>query len=240
MNMASWKILIADDEKEARELLLHYLDDHQYILQVKESRDGESTLKMLQEFQPDILFLDIKMPEITGLEVLQKRTPSALPAIIFTTAFDEYALPAFDNAAIDYLLKPFEKERFDKALQRAMDYVQLVKNKKDDKYPLHIPVTTGSRTQLIPVDHVQYFQADGAYVQVITENKNYLITESVYELEEMLDPAHFARVHRSVIVNLGCIKSIRSLLNGDHMLLLKNGKEIRASRTYKDKIKALK
>jgi two-component system LytT family response regulator len=234
------KILIADDEKEARELLLHYLHEHQKNLHVKESADGDATLQMLQQFQPDILFLDIKMPQITGLEVLQRRAQSILPAIIFTTAYDEYALPAFDHAAIDYLLKPFEKERFNKALQRAMEYVQLVRNKNGDNYSLQIPVKTGSRTQLIPVNEVQYFQAEGAYVQMVAANKSYLITESMYELETALNPSMFIRIHRSVIVNINCIKNIRSLLNGDHMLFLKNGNEIRASRTYKDKIKLLK
>jgi two-component system LytT family response regulator len=233
------KILIADDEKEARELLLYYLHEHQN-LQLKECADGEATLQTLRQFQPDILFLDIKMPEISGLDVLQRKPQSILPAIIFTTAYDEYALPAFEHAATDYLLKPFEKERFDKALHRAMDYVQLIKNKKEGNHSLHIPVKTGSRTDLIPVENVQYFQAEGSYVQVVTENKNYLINESMYELDTSLDPSLFVRVHRSIIVNINYINSIQSLLNGDHMLLLKNGKKIRASRTYKDKIKALR
>jgi two-component system LytT family response regulator len=234
-----WKILIADDEKEARELLRHFLHADSN-LQIKECADGDTTLKILQEFQPDILFLDIKMPEISGLEVLQKKKQTALPAVIFTTAYDEYALPAFDYEAIDYLLKPFEKERFNKALNRAMEYVELVKNKKEGEYAIHIPVKSGSRTYLVPVGEIQYFHAVGAYVQVVTENKTHLIAESMYELETELNPSKFARVHRSVIVNINFIKSIQSLLNGDHLMQLINGKEIRASRTYRDKIKSLK
>jgi two-component system, LytTR family, response regulator len=176
------------------------------------------------------------MPELTGIEVLQKRQQALLPAIIFTTAFDNYALPAFDCEAIDYLLKPFERERFDKAFKRAMDYVAFIKNKTKKNFLLHISVKTGSRTDLIPVDDIQYFQPEGAYVQAMTENKTYLIPDSMYDLEAALDPSQFSRVHRSVIVNIKSIKSIRSLLNGDHMLILNNGKEIRASRTYKEKL----
>nr|MBA3674941.1 response regulator [Chitinophagaceae bacterium] len=133
------KILIADDEQEARELILHYLQDVNNN-ELIETADGTSTLRALQNFQPDILFLDIKMPELSGIEVLQQREASALPAVIFTTAYDEYALPAFDYDAVDYLLKPFEKERFQKAYNRAIDYVLWVRNKKTINYRENIAV----------------------------------------------------------------------------------------------------
>ncbi len=231
------KILIADDEKEARELLLHYLQE--WKAEIKEAADGSSTLELLNNFHPDILFLDIKMPELSGIEVLQKKKETALPAIIFTTAYDEYALPAFDYEATDYLLKPFEKERFDKAMKRATDYVESAKNKKH-QFLSQLPVKTGSKTELVNVDEVFYFQAEGVYVQVVTAGKTFLIAGTIYELESQLDPAKFTRVHRSVIVQANAIKSIRSLLNGDHILILKNGSEIRASRTYREKIKEWK
>ncbi|HYF31746.1 MAG TPA: LytTR family DNA-binding domain-containing protein [Chitinophagaceae bacterium] len=230
------KVLIADDEKEARELLIYYLDNCRQEMQLAECADGKCTLKALQDFKPDILFLDIKMPELTGIEVLQHKKPGPLPAVIFTTAYDEFALPAFDLEAVDYLLKPFEKERFEKALKRAMDYVQFAGG-PGGNYLTQLPGKTGSRTDLIPINDIQYFQAEGSYVQVVTDTKTYLIPQPIYELESGLDPSRFARVHRSVIVNIGCIKSIQSLLNGDHMLTLANGKKIRASRTYKEKIK---
>jgi two-component system, LytTR family, response regulator len=234
------KILIADDEKEARELLVFYLNGLKHELQLMECADGKSTLESLQRFQPDIVFLDIKMPELSGIQVLQSKELSALPAVIFTTAYDEYALPAFDLQAVDYLLKPFEKERFDKALKRAMDYVQFAKTTTQGSYLSHLAGKTGSRTDLIPINDIQYFQAEGAYVQVITNTKTYLIPQPIYELESGLNPAQFTRVHRSVIVNISFIKSIQSLLNGDHELMLINGKKIRASRTYKEKIRSWK
>ena len=233
------KILIADDEKEARELLLHYLREVKNIL-VKECADGQTALQLIEEFQPHILFLDIKMPSLDGMEVMQQKTSSDLPAVIFTTAYDKYALPAFDYEVLDYLLKPFEKQRFERALKRAMDYVDFVHSKKTTQYISQLPVKTGGRTELVDVDDILYFQAEGAYVQVFALNKNWLITEPIYELETLLDPQKFARVHRSVIVQVNAVRSIQSLLNGDHILLLKNGKEIRASRTYKEKIKKWK
>jgi len=232
------KILIADDEQEARELILHYLQDANDN-ELIETADGTSTLRALQNFQPDILFLDIKMPELSGIEVLQQREDSALPALIFTTAYDEYALPAFDYDAVDYLLKPFEKERFQKAYNRAIDYVLWVKNKKTINYRENIAVKSGSKIDLVAVGSIEYFQAEGAYVEVCSENKIWLIADPVYELEATLNPSHFIRVHRSIIVNIHCIKSIQSLLNGDHFLLLKSGKKIRASRTYRENIKKI-
>lgn len=234
------RILIADDEREARELLLYYLDDLKNEAILAECADGKSTLEALQSFKPDILFLDIKMPELSGMEVLQRKESAALPAVILTTAYDEYALPAFDLEAVDYLLKPFEKERFERALKRAMDYVEFTKKKKAETYLTQLAGKFGSRTDLIPVNEVLYFQAEGSYVQIVTPSKTYLLTQPIYELESSLDPSQFTRVHRSVIVNISCIKSIQSLLNGDHELVLANGKKIRASRTYKEKIKGWK
>ena len=237
--MQPTKVIIADDEKEARELLLHYLPRWK-SLEVKECADGRAVLNALQEFQPDILFLDIKMPELSGMEVLQQKNRTLLPAVIFTTAFDEYALSAFDYEVLDYLLKPFERERFDKAWKRATDYVAFVKNKTTQNWLIQLPIKTGAKTELVNMDEIVCFRAEGSYVQVITADKTYLITEPIYKLESLVDPSKFARVHRSIIVQINAIKTIQSLLNGDHILILKNGKEIRASRTYKEKINQMK
>ena len=236
--MQRLKILLADDEKEARELLLYYLQDWN-DLEIKECADGKSTLKLLQEFRPDILFLDVKMPELTGIEVMQQKQSSDTPAIIFTTAYDEYALPAFNYEVLDYLLKPFANERFNKAMTRAVDYTAFIKNKKAGNYLTQLTVKTGSKTELINLDDIFFFQADGPYVEVHTATKTWLITTPIYELESSLDPSRFSRVHRSAIVQNRVIKTVQSLLNGDYNLLLKNGKEIRASRTYRQKIKSL-
>jgi two-component system, LytTR family, response regulator len=234
------KILIADDEREARELLLHYLKDWSNQVIIDQCADGKTTLEYLIKFQPDILFLDIKMPELSGIEVMQQKQITNPLAVIFTTAYDEYALPAFDFEAVDYLLKPFEKERFNKAMKKAMDYVDFIRIKKSRSFIDHLAVKTGSRTDRIPVNEIYYFQAEGSYVQVVSEKKTQLITEPIYELESILNPEMFLRIHRSFIVNIKFIQSIQSLLNGDHILFLKTGKEIRASRTYRENINSLK
>lgn len=233
------KIVIADDEKEARELLLHYLCGMETAAEVLECADGKATSEALQKFSPDILFLDIRMPELSGIEVLQGKEASSLPAVVFTTAYDDYALPAFEAEAVDYLLKPFEKERFEKAWKRAIAYVEFVRSKKAKAYSSTLAVKTGSRTDLLSLDDVWYFRAEGTYVQVVTELRTYLIPEAIYELEGMLNPQRFLRIHRSVIVNTACVTAIHSLLNGDHLLTLKNGAALRASRTYRDAVKRL-
>jgi two-component system LytT family response regulator len=227
------KILIADDEKEARELILHYLKKRKGDSVIREVADGLSTVKELKEFIPDILFLDIEMPEMNGLQVLDQKEKTALPAIIFTTAYHEYALPAFDFEAIDYLLKPFEKQRFEKAMLRAEKYLTFIKNESASQYAMFLPVKAGGRTELIPVNEIEYFQAEGAYVRLITKaGQSYLIAVPLYDLEAKLDPTLFSRVHRSVILNLHSVKSTQSLLNGDHDITLQSGNKVRGSRTY--------
>jgi two-component system LytT family response regulator len=236
--MLPLRILIADDEPEARELLLYFLKK-ETTAEIKETADGKSALQMIRSFNPQILFLDIRMPELSGMEVMHQKPASLLPAVIITTAFDEYALPAFDYEVIDYLLKPFEEQRFKKALKRAMEYVEFVHARKPRPYLKHLPVKTGSKTELIPVDDILFFQAEGAYVEVVTAYKTFLVADPLYELQSSLDPGKFERVHRSVIVQVHAVKSIRSLLNGDHLLLLTNGQEIRSSRTYREVIKGM-
>jgi two-component system, LytTR family, response regulator len=239
MHTQPLKILIADDEIEARELLLYYLQEWQSAT-LREASNGTDALQLLNTFKPDIVFLDIRMPEMTGIEVLQQKADSSKPAVIFTTAFDEYALPAFDYEAVDYLLKPFDKERFDRSMRRAIDYRNFIKAETQKSFLKHLPVRIGSKTDLLNIEHISYFQAEGSYVQVVTNEKTYLISEPIYELESVLDPALFARVHRSVIVRTEMIQQIQSLMNGDHILILKNGSELRASRSYRDTINELK
>jgi two-component system LytT family response regulator len=163
--MEPWKVLIADDETAARELILFYLKEWEGNIIVKECSDGNEAHQALKTFQPDIIFMDIKMPGKTGIEVLQNKGP-ALHAVIFTTAYDNYALPAFELEAVDYLLKPFEKERFNKALKRAIEYLELIKTKTGSTKLQHIPVKIGSKTDLVPAVHVIFFHAEGPYVHL--------------------------------------------------------------------------
>lgn len=237
--MKELKILIADDEQSARELILHYLNQSSNSFIVSEAADGKAALDLLVKEKPDILFLDIKMPELDGIGVLQQRETALLPAIIFTTAFDEYALPAFDFEATDYLLKPFGKERFDKALEKATRYISFVKNPVDRTWLEQISVKQGVRTQLIPVTDIQYFHSEAAYVEVHAVNGISLINTPLYELEARLNPDRFARIHKSLIIGLPFIKAIQSLPNGDFIVLMNSGKELRGSRTYRNKLKKI-
>ena len=237
--MAALKILIADDEQSARELVLHYLAQSRVKHIVFQAADGKTTLELLEKERPDILFLDIKMPALNGIEVLQQREPAPLPVIIFTTAFDEFALQAFDHAATDYLLKPFEKERFDKSLEKAARYIHYIKDTGQKHWLEQVSIKKGSKTVLVPVVDIRYFQSKGAYVEVHTGEKSWLSDLSLYELEARLDPAQFIRIHRSLIIKTAFVTQINSLPNGDFTVVMKCGKELRGSRTYKPRIKAM-
>ena len=231
------KILIADDEQSARELIVYYLSQTSYSPIVFHAADGRTALELLAKEKPDILFLDVKMPELDGIEVLKQRDASPLPAIIFTTAFDEFALPAFDYEATDYLLKPFGKKRFDKALEKAARYVHLIKSA--GPWLEQLSIKKGNKTQLIAVNEVQYFRSQGAYVEVRSIDKVSLINTPLYELEASLDPARFTRIHKSLIICWKNIKEIRSLVNGDFLVMMNNGEQLRGSRTYRNNVKKI-
>lgn len=231
------KILIADDEQSARELILYYLSQTSYSPKILQAADGRTALELLAKEKPDILFLDVKMPELDGIEVLKQRDAAPLPAIIFTTAFDEFALPAFDYEATDYLLKPFGKERFDKALEKAARYVHLVKNA--GPWLEQLSIKKGNKTQIIALNEVQYFRSQGAYVEVRSTDKISLINTPLYELEASLDPARFTRIHKSLIICWKYIKEIKSLVNGDFLVIMNNGEQHRGSRTYRSNVKKI-
>jgi two-component system, LytTR family, response regulator len=233
--MQQMKVLIADDEIEARQLIYFFLKELEVSCLIKETGDGLSTIQALEGYEPDILFLDIKMPGLNGIEVLEQKDKSNLPAIIFTTASDEYALSAFDFDAVDYLLKPFEQERFQKALSKAMNFVDSLKPEK--KFISTLTIKHGNRSVFLPVKDILYFGSDGNYVEVFIEDKKYSLNQALYKVEVMLDPGDFIRVHRSTIVNVHAVRNVTSLANGDSVLVLSNGQKVRASRFYKTQYK---
>jgi len=235
--MKEMKILVADDEQSARELILYYLGQTSKPPIIFQAADGRTALELLTKEKPDLLFLDVKMPELNGIEVLKQRDAGPLPAIIFTTAFDEFALPAFDYEATDYLLKPFGKERFDKALEKAVRYIHFVKNAVVRPWLEQLSIKKGNKTHLIAVNEVQYFRSQGAYVEVNSANKISLINTPLYELEASLDPARFTRIHKSLIICWKYMKEIESLVNGDFIVIMNNGEQLRGSRTYRSNVK---
>ena len=230
-------ILIADDEKEARALITHFLHELHPSCTIKESVDGNTTIIALQEGNFDIVFLDVKMPGMSGVEILKKLTVQELPAVIFTTAFDKHALTAFEHDAVDYLLKPFNKTRFTKALAKAIDYTKLKELKKQKNYISSIPIKRGNKTILLPVADIEFFQTKDDYISAVTASNNYLLSSTLAELEGMLSPDIFIRVHKSTIINTAFITKVESLPVGDMIIVTKTGKNIRCSRNFKERMK---
>lgn len=244
------KIVVIDDEPLARSIVLEYLQEHKDLEVVAECNDGFQGVKAINQHRPDLIFLDIQMPKINGFEMLELL--DATPAVIFTTAFDEYAIKAFETTAIDYLLKPFSKERFDQALEKwkakhatTVTNVSSEKNiqallengakQPDEKN--RIVVKNGSDIRIVPVNEVVYIEAYDDYVKIFTKDTYYLKKKTMSYYEEVLDPSHFFRTHRSFIINLQQLTRIEPLEKNTYVALLKNGKKIPLSRTGYSKLK---
>jgi two-component system LytT family response regulator len=211
---------------------------------VGECADGESAIKDILASQPDIVFLDVQMPEVDGLEVVRRVGVSAMPVTIFITAFDHYALRAFDSNAIDYLLKPLSKSRFQEAFHRAQDRLEgkLARSElksaigllgtlaSQRQYADRLPLQENGRIVFIIVKDIDWIEADGNYVALHVGKQRYVIRDSLTNLAMKLNPAEFLRIHRSTIVNVSRIKAIHPWFRGHHVVLLHDGQELRMSR----------
>ncbi len=228
-------VIIIDDEPLARSIVKEYLKACGDIELVAECGDGFEGIKAIQQFQPDLVFLDIQMPKITGFEMLELiENP---PAIIFTTAFDEFAIKAFELNAVDYLLKPFSRDRFLKAVQKYQfqrpltDVAPVLESAAQTPLQQNrIVVKDGSRIRIIPVSQIQYLEAADDYVKIITPEGTFLKKRTMGFFEESLAPHQFVRVHRSYIVNTQLITRIDPYEKEGHLLLLSNGSKIPVSK----------
>lgn len=240
------KAILIDDEPLARSIVKEYLEDHPGISVVQECNDGFEGVKAIMQYQPDLIFLDIQMPKINGFEMLELIDQP--PSVIFTTAFDEYAIKAFENNAVDYLLKPFSKERFDKAINKLSEKEskqQAVKNVKEmmDDSPqtplqsLRIVVRTGGKIRIIPVDDIHYLEASDDYVKIYTANESFLKNKTMGYFEKTLDPQQFVRTHRSYIVNIQLITRIDPYEKESFVATLKTGTKVPISKTGYPKLK---
>ena len=233
------RILIIDDESLARDLIKKYLSDIQNIEVIGECENGFEALKMIQEQKPDVLFLDIQMPKINGfelLEVLDRR-----PEIIFTTAFDQYAIKAFEMNAVDYLLKPFSKQRMLQALEKAIKGTParglespgtpaLLKHLEEEKHSLERIITRlGSKITVIPVDKIWYIEAADDYVMIHSEMGNHLKEKTMKYFEEHLPNELFIRIHRKYLVNINQIKSLELYSKDSYLAFLKTGEKLTVS-----------
>ncbi len=238
------KVIIIDDEPLARMVVLEYLNQFPEFTVVAECDDGFQGMKAIQQHQPSLIFLDIQMPKITGFEMLELLdTP---PAVIFTTAFDEYAIKAFEANSIDYLLKPFSKERFDQAIEKCRKQLNVKENKienllentqKQIEEKNRIVVKNGTEIKIIPSKEIHYIEAYDDYVKIFTNDSYYLKKKTMNYFEQTLDPAIFYRTHRSFIVNLEQLTKIEQLEKNTYLTILKNGKKIPLSRAGYLKLK---
>ena len=234
------KAIIIDDEPLARLIVKEYLQNHTDIELMQECNDGFEGLKAIQQHLPDLIFLDIQMPKINGFEMLELIDQP--PAVIFTTAFDEYAIKAFENHAIDYLLKPFSQERFDRALQKCKEQLTITASPKVNEPLLEaasqtppqnqrIVVKTGSKIKIIPVEDVFYLEAADDYVKIHTKEGGFLKNKTMNHFEQSLDKNLFVRTHRSCIVNIQQITRIDPYEKDNHIAILKNGGRVSVSKS---------
>lgn len=238
------RALIIDDEPLARMVVREYLQDFSQVEVLQECNDGFEGLKAIQQYQPDLIFLDVQMPKINGFEMLELvDTP---PAVIFTTAFDEYAIKAFEAHAVDYLLKPFNKDRFNKAVEKYLAQTPAAAVKKTEEIletsnsPAQherIVVKTGTKVKIIPVQDVIYLAADDDYVSVYTAEGSFLKNKTMNFFEQMLDPRYFVRTHRSYMVAIQQITRIDPYEKDAHLAILKSGAKIPVSKTGYVKLK---
>lgn len=236
--------VIIDDEPLARSIVKEYLQQHKNINVLQECNDGFEGVKAITQHKPDLVFLDIQMPKITGFEMLELIDNP--PAVIFTTAFDEYAIKAFEAHAVDYLLKPFSKERFDKAIEKSLEQinntkanpVQALENViKQPEEQTRVVVKNGSNIKIIPVGEINYIEAYDDYVKIFTKDGYSLKKKTMNYFEQTFDPKQFVRVHRSYLVQVAQITKIEVLEKDSHIALLKSGAKVPLSKTGYAKLK---
>jgi two-component system, LytTR family, response regulator len=245
--MRTWKALIVDDEELARKLVREMLGTHPEVEIAAECGNGLEAVKAAAEHKPDLLFLDVQMPKLTGFDVLELIDRAGV-AVIFVTAFDQYAMKAFDVHAVDYLLKPFSKERFEAALQRAkgqegkkaVDAAELAAAARPaGQYTERIVVKDGTKVSLIAVNKLDYAEALDDYVSLASEGKKHLKQQTISGLELALDPAMFVRIHRSYLVNLERVARIEPYGKESKVAILTNGVKLPVSRAGYARLKAL-
>jgi two-component system LytT family response regulator len=251
--MEKIRTLIVDDEPLARQRIRHLLADEPDILVTGECRDGEEALDALRETGSDLLFLDVQMPAKDGFEVLADLDPGQMPVAIFVTAYDQYALKAFEVHALDYLLKPFDEDRFKEALSRARRALEQRSSESFGKKILSLlgereeaqarlrrfVVRESGRIFFVKAIDVDCIEASRNYAMLYTGNKSHLIRETMAELEKRLDPSQFVRVHRSWIVNVERIRELQPWFNGAYVMIMQGGKRLTSSRSFKENVEAM-
>ena len=253
------RTLIVDDEPLARRNLRLLLEKDPQIEILEECRNGREAVKSIEQHAPDLVFLDIQMPEMDGFDVLEQVGAEGMAAVVFVTAFDQYALKAFEVHALDYLLKPYDDIRFSQALKRAKSQIESREINKVSKrllalleerenlrevgnrkptYLKRLMVKLTNRVVLLKVEEIDWIEADGNYAKLHIGAKSHLLREKMHDLEKQLDPDKFVRIHRSIIVNLNRIKELQPHFNGDYIVVLDNGRQLRLSRSRREQLES--
>jgi two-component system LytT family response regulator len=244
------RTLIVDDEPLGRERIRALLAGDSEIEIAGECADGKRAIGAIEQMRPDLVFLDVQMPEVDGFGVVEAVAGETMPAIIFVTAYDRYAVQAFEVHALDYLLKSFDRERFQAALQRAKEEIRrsragvinerlaglLEDLQAKRKYLTRLVVKTAGRIVFLRVEEIDWVEAADNYVKVHAGRETYLIRETLQSLAGRLDPAKFLRIHRSTVVNLDRISELRPIFHGDYQVKLTDGTELTLSRNYREKL----
>lgn len=241
------RTLIVDDEPPARRRLCALLEHENDIEVIGEVGDGQSAVERIVAERPDLLFLDIQIPELSGIEVVEAIGVDEMPAIIFVTAFDEYAVRAFELAAVDYLLKPFDEARFRRAVARARQQLdrsdataarlaQMLEHWNPTRPTIRLPVKHRGRIQMVALGDVDYITSSGAYVRLHIGAQSHLIRERISALDARLDSTRFVRVHRSLIVNIDRVLELEPLYRGEYVIWLRDGTRLLTGRTYRARV----
>jgi two-component system, LytTR family, response regulator len=236
--------VLADDEPPARERLRALLEEHGGVRLLASCEDGLEAVNAIEVGEPDVVFLDIEMPGLTGLEVMETLGVDQAPAVVFVTAHDEHAIRAFDLHAVDYLLKPFDRDRFFRTVDRVISRIasaapagQLASAIAAVRGPYlrRIPIRARGRITIVDVDEIEFLQAEGNYVRIQTPGRKLpLIRETLTRLEKKLDPTRFLRVHRSSIIRVGAVKELEALFQGEYSITFHGGGSVRSSRRFRD------
>jgi two-component system LytT family response regulator len=250
--MSKIRALVVDDEPMARERVLSLLQQEEDVEVVGECSDGTQALAAIQHHSPDLVFLDVQMPGLDGFGVIEAVGAERMPTVIFVTAYDEYALKAFEVHALDYLLKPFGRDRFQQTLQHARSNLErrragdlgrrllaLVNDIKTEPGPTRLDrlvVKSGGRVFFLRTDQIDWIEAAGNYVRLHLGEESHLFRETMNRMEARLDGRRFVRIHRSRIVNTERVKELQPWFNGEHVVILQNGTRLTLSRGYREKL----
>ena len=247
------RTVIVDDEELGRDRIQSLLEAQPDVEIVGVCADGPGAVEAIDRTQPDLVFLDVQMPGMDGFEVIDNIDQTRMPAVVFVTAYDGHALRAFEIHALDFLLKPFDQTRFEKALERARAQIAratptaidprlvslLEELHEERKYPERLIVKSSGRVFFVRTEEIDWVEASGNYVKIHTRNDAHLLRESMKNMEGKLDPKTFVRIHRSAIVNIDRIKELEPWFHGEYIVIMRDGTRLTASRVFSDRLSAL-